>query len=102
MSFQRSSTDGGTKGVDSLYEESSHDGHEADDERTLYGEPCHETVSGCDEQALYGEPQHETHDEDRELPDLELLFAQMRAESGVDSTVLSPRSEASPVETTEL
>jgi hypothetical protein len=102
MSFQRPSSDDGTKGVDSLYGESSHGGHETDDERTLYGEPCHETESRYDEQTLYGEPQHETREEDRELPDLELLFARMRAESAVGPTVLPPRSGTSSAETTKL
>jgi hypothetical protein len=102
MSFQRPSSDDGTKSVDSLYGESNHDTSKASDERVLYGEPCHETGSECDEQTLYGEPQHETRDEDRELPDLELLFARMRAESAVGPTVLPPRSGASSAEITEL
>lgn len=101
MSFQRPSSDDGTESVDSLYGESSHDTRETSDERMLYGDPCHEAESKCDEQTLYGEPQHETRDENRELPDLELLFARMRADSAVGPTVLPPRSEPSTAETTE-
>lgn len=104
MSFQRPSTNDGMESVDSLYEESNDDIHEAEsrcDERVLYGEPCHEAESKCDEQTLYGEPQHETRDEDRELPDLELLFARMRAESAAGPTVLPPRSDTPTAKTTE-
>lgn len=68
------------------------------DEKRLYGEPCHEVRSGRAEQRLYGEPQHETREGDSELPELELLFARMRADAGVDRTTLS---SAPPAETTE-
>ena len=101
MSFQRPSIDDGTESTHSLYGESSQGTREANDERTLYGDPCHEAESRHDEKTLYGKPQHETRDEDRELPDLELLFARMRAESVAGPTVLPPRSGPSTVETTE-
>ncbi|WP_276299550.1 hypothetical protein [Halorussus lipolyticus] len=102
MSFQQPSSDDGRARVDSLYGESSNDTREASDERTLYGEPCHETGSEYDEQTLYGKPQHETRDDERELPDLELLFARMRAESAAGPAVLPPRAESTSAETTEL
>lgn len=71
------------------------------DEQCLYGEPCHEVRSGDDEQHLYGEPQHETREDERELPDLELLFARMRAESGSRPASPTKRSSASQAEPTE-
>lgn len=101
MSFQRPSINDGTESVDSRYEKSNYDIRESNDERVLYGEPCHEAESKYDEQMLYGEPQHETRDEDQDLPDLELLFARMRAESVAGPTVLPPRSKTSTAETTE-
>ncbi|WP_135823588.1 hypothetical protein [Halorussus ruber] len=101
MSFQQPSSDDRAR-ADSLYGESSHDTRGPSDERVLYGEPCHETETSYDEQTLYGEPQHETRDEQRELPDLDLLFARMRAESAAGPAVLPPRSESSTAETTEL
>jgi hypothetical protein len=101
MSFQQPSNDDRAR-ADSLYGESSHDTREASDERVLYGEPCHETETKYDEQTLYGEPQHETRDEERELPDLDLLFARMRVECITGPAVLPPRTESSTAETTEL
>jgi len=101
MSFQQPSSDDRAR-ADSLYGESSHDTREASDERVLYGEPCHETATNYDEQTLYGEPQHEIRDEQRELPDLDLLFARMRAESAAGPAVLPPRAKSSAAETTEL
>ncbi|UPV75713.1 hypothetical protein M0R89_06515 [Halorussus limi] len=99
MRYERPSTDDDTGSVDSLYGESSYETADTPDERKLYGEPCHETGSEYDEQTLYGEPQHETRDEDRELPDLDLLFARMRAEAPEGPTVLSGRSDSSPATT---
>jgi hypothetical protein len=100
MRYERPSTDDDTGSVDSLYGESSHEIADGSDERTLYGEPCHETGSNYDEQTLYGEPQHETRDGDRELPDLDLLFARLRAEAPAGPIVLPNRSD-SPRVTTE-
>lgn len=73
---------------------SVHKGDRPYDERRLYGEPCHEDESGCDEKQLYGEPQHEIREENEEIPDIELLFARLRAESTTDPVVLSSRSES--------
>lgn len=101
MRYERPSTDDDAGSVDSLYGESSSETESAPDERTLYGEPCHETGSECDEKTLYGEPQHEIPDENRELPDLDLLFARMRAEAPSGPTVLPTRSDSSPATPTE-
>lgn len=85
---------------DALFGDERED-REVHDERKLYGEPCHEVESDRDEQTLYGEPQHETPEESRELPDLELLFVRLRAESPTGPTVYPTQSGNSQLETTE-
>ncbi|PSQ50212.1 hypothetical protein BRD15_02150 [Halobacteriales archaeon SW_6_65_15] len=98
MRHQRPSNEYGKDGTDSRYDDAGRSSH---DEQCLYGEPCHEVQTGRDEQRLYGEPQHETREDSSELPDLELLFVRMRAESGVQPASLSDRSSVSRAETTE-
>jgi hypothetical protein len=99
MRHERLSAEDATDHRDSLYGESNHATGSTRDERELYGEPRHEIGSQDDEQTLYGEPQHETS-ETPDLPDLELLFARMRAESLAGATVLATRtsSTATPTE----
>lgn len=99
MKFERPSAEDETERHDSLYGEANHATGSARDERAFYGEPHHEVESQRDEQTLYGEPQHETG-ENLELPDIELLFARMRAESLSGPTVLTAR-DSSTVQTTE-
>ncbi|MFC7081912.1 hypothetical protein [Halorussus caseinilyticus] len=101
MKYERPSTEDTTGSASSLYGESNHEAEGSRDERTLYGEPCHEVESDRNEQTLYGEPQHESQDERRELPDVDLLFARMRAESVTGPTVLPPRLESQTANTTE-
>ena len=98
MRFHSSSSEYGEDHADSHYGDA---GRDERTEQCLYGEPCHEMGSGRDEQTLYGEPQHETREESNELPDLELLFARMRVDSGTSPTTASGRSSASRMETTE-
>ncbi|WP_128476964.1 hypothetical protein [Halorussus pelagicus] len=100
MRYERPSTDDDAGSVDSL-SESSYGTADTLDERRFYGEPSHEVTTGCDEQTLYGEPQHETLGEDRELPDLELLFARIRAEGPAGPTVLPDRPDIPTATTTE-
>lgn len=76
-------TDARAKGFDSQFHESERTARRTRDERELYGTACHEVDENCDERALYGEPQHETC----EIPNLELLFVRMRAESATGPTV---------------
>ena len=85
---------------DALFGDERED-REVHDERKLYGEPCHEVESDRDEQTLYGEPQHETPEESRELPDLELLFARLRAECTTGPIVSPGQSGNTQMETTE-
>src|SRR6056297_2021448 len=99
MRYERPSTDDDAGSVDSP-SESSYETADTLDERRLYGEPCHEVTSEHDEQMLYGEPQHETPSEDRELPDLELLFARIRADGPARPTVLPDRPDIRTATTT--
>lgn len=97
MRYQRSSSAVGD-GADSRHGDADRGTR---DEQCLYGEPCHEVQSNRDEQTLYGDPQHETREDSSDLPDLELLFARMRVESGTGPTAVTGRSAASQAETTE-
>ncbi|NHN60675.1 MULTISPECIES: hypothetical protein [Halorussus] len=79
MRYEHPSTERRGERAESLYGDSESETDGVRDERVLYGEPRHEAERDRDEQTLYGEPQHETRDDDRELPDPELLFVRMRA-----------------------
>ena len=95
MRYERPSTERREERAESLYGDSGPESDGGHDERELYGEPRHEVERDRDEQTLYGEPQHETRDDDRELPDLELLFVRMRTEAS-GPTVLPDRSRSEP------
>lgn len=101
MRYQRPSRERGEKRTDSLGGDAERESREVEDERTLYGEPCHEVRPERDEQTLYGEPQHETSEESRELPDLDLLLARLRAESTTGPTAYPTQSGNSQLKTTE-
>jgi hypothetical protein len=101
MRFQDPSRKRGEERTGSLYGEPERENQRVHDEQRLYGEPCHEVRSDRDEQALYGEPQHETPEESSDLPDLELLFARLRAEPATGPTVFADRSGTSQLKSTE-
>lgn len=98
MRYERPTSRRGDSG--SPYGESDPEVREASDEQRLYGEPCHEQAPDRNEQTLYGEPQHETR-EARELPDLELLFVRMQAQSATGPAVRRSQQEGPQTKPTE-